>query len=135
MRTFLIASHGRFASGIKTSLDIIIGEQENILVLDAYAEGNENLSEKLEELFAALAPETELVVFTDLMGGSVTNQMLQAANGRDFQLVAGMNLPLLIEVILADPDAPIEKTIEEAVARAKEQLVYVSQMIKQTNHD
>jgi mannose/fructose-specific phosphotransferase system component IIA len=32
MRKFLIATHGSFAKGIKSSLDIILGPTENIFI-------------------------------------------------------------------------------------------------------
>ena len=40
MRKFVIGAHGRFSTGIKSSLDIIIGKMENVLVIDADVDGN-----------------------------------------------------------------------------------------------
>ena len=77
MRKFLIATHGKFASGIKSSLDIIIGAQDNIFVLDAYTESNEPIQDQLEDILKEIRTDDELVVFTDIMGGSITNQILQ----------------------------------------------------------
>ena len=38
MRKFLIATHGTFANGVKSSLDIIIGQTENVFLIQAYVE-------------------------------------------------------------------------------------------------
>ena len=41
MRKFLIASHGKFASGLKSSIKILTGKT-NISTIDAYLDGSEN---------------------------------------------------------------------------------------------
>ena len=46
-----------------------------------------------------------------------------------------MNLPLLIEVIMADPETPVAEVIEAAVSSAKEQIVFVNQLIHSNKDD
>jgi fructoselysine and glucoselysine-specific PTS system IIA component len=136
MRKYLITAHGRFGSGIKSSLDIIIGETENVFVIDAYVYGNTSIEHELEKLLETIKPEDELIVFSDLMGGSITNQVLQYALKANVHVVSGMNLPLLIDLIMADTDKPIAEAIENALKIAREQLVYVNKIINKENaHD
>jgi fructoselysine and glucoselysine-specific PTS system IIA component len=136
MRKFLITAHGTFASGIKSSLDIIMGHNENVTVIDAYVDGNKSIEDELKKKLEDIKPEDELVVFSDLMGGSITNQVLRVALRENVHIVSGMNLPLLIDIIMADTDVPISVTIENALKAAKEQLVYVNKLINQSNaHD
>jgi len=136
MRKFLITAHGNFASGIKSSLDIIIGHTENVFVIDAYVDGNKSIEGKLHDILENLAPEDELVVFSDLMGGSITNQILRFALKENVHVVSGMNLPLLIDVILADTNTPFTAIIENSIKVAREQVVYVNKLINKENaHD
>ena len=129
-RKFLIVSHGRLAGGLKSTLELIVGYVELVQVLEAYEEANKSIEKELAELFAE--ERTEWVVFTDLLGGSITNQVLREINGRDIHVVAGVNLPLVIEVVLSDPGVPIGQVLEEAIGRAKEQLVYVNPLLTQS---
>jgi fructoselysine/glucoselysine PTS system EIIA component len=129
MRKFLIASHGTFSSGIKSSLDIIIGQMDNVFVIDAYVDGNKSIEEALKPVLAQVHPEDELVVFSDLMGGSITNQILRYALKENVHVVSGINLPLLIDVLLADTSTPIAEVIESAISNAKDQVVYVNKLI------
>jgi fructoselysine and glucoselysine-specific PTS system IIA component len=136
MRKFLITAHGSFASGIKSSLDIIIGETENVFVIDAYVDGNKSIEVELIKIMEEIKPEDELIVFSDLMGGSITNQVLRFALKKNVHIVSGMNLPLLIDLIMADTDLPITDTIENSLKAAREQVVYVNKLINQSNaHD
>jgi len=135
MRKFLIASHGNFAAGIKSSLDIIIGQTDNIFIIEAYTDGNKGIKEELDEILESIDALDELVVFTDLLGGSITNQVLQFALKENVYILSGMNLPLLIEVIMAETDTPIAEVIESAVSSAKEQIVFVNQLIHSNKGD
>jgi mannose/fructose-specific phosphotransferase system component IIA len=129
MRKFLIAAHGSFSSGIKSSLDIIIGQMENVFIIDAYVDGNKSIEDSLNAILVHVHPEDELVVFSDLMGGSITNQILRYALKENVHVVSGINLPLLIDVMLADPGTPIVEVIEGAIGNAKDQVVYVNKLI------
>ena len=136
MRKFLIATHGRFASGIKSSLDMIIGAQDNIFVLDDYTDNDSPIQDHLDDILKEIEIGDELVVFTDIMGGSITNQIIQRINSGNAHIVSGVNLPLLIEVVLSDPNEDLQKVLDDAIENAKTQIVYVSKLItKQTQND
>src|SRR4051812_18017555 len=136
MRKFLIAAHGSFSSGIKSSLDIIIGKTENVFIIDAYVNGNKSVEDELNAILTNVKSDDELIVFSDLMGGSITNQILRYALKENVHIVSGMNLPLLIDIILADADMPITSAIENGISAARAQVVYVNKLInKENDHD
>ena len=132
-RKFLIVSHGSLARGIKSSLELIAGAVEEVYVLEAYVEENKPIEEELFRLFAE--EEVEWVVFSDLLGGSVTNQVVRLGKDKAVHIVAGFNLPLVIEVVLADPGLPVAEILGEAIGRAREQLVYVNPLLTQPDND
>jgi mannose/fructose-specific phosphotransferase system component IIA len=133
-RKFLIAAHGAFAKGIKSSLDMIIGETDNVFLIQAYLDESRPVEDEVAEVLENLKAGEELVIFTDLLGGSVNNVMLRNALRENVHIVSGFNLPLLIEVILADTDTPVIEVLESAIANAKEQMVYVNKLITTNNN-
>ncbi len=136
MRKFLITAHGTFSSGIKSSLDIIIGRTENVFVINAYVDSNASIEEDLNAVLRNVSADDELIVFTDLLGGSITNQVLRYALRENVHVVSGINLPLVIEVMLASEEEPVAKIIEGAIASAREQVTYVNKsMNKEYDHD
>ena len=132
-RKFLIVSHGGLARGIRSSLELIAGAMDGVYVLEAYVGENKPIEEELSGLFAE--EEVEWVVFSDLLGGSVTNQVVRAGKGKAVHIIAGFNLPLVIEVVLSDPGSPVEEILMEAIGRAREQLVYVNPLLTQPDND
>lgn len=136
MRRFLIAGHGRFASGLKAALDIITGETDRVWAIDAYVDENKSIEDELRNITDRLDAGDDLVVFTDLMGGSITNQVVRTVDLAKVHVLSGTNFPLLIDLVLSDPDMPTHEAIASALQTAREQLVYVNQLLKnQTAHD
>jgi fructoselysine and glucoselysine-specific PTS system IIA component len=129
MRKFLIATHGSFAAGIKSSLEMIIGSTENVYAIQAYTEGNKTITEDLNQIMQKVSDDDELIIFTDLAGGSITNQVLQTALKKNIYIIAGVNLPLLLDIVLSDPEAPISEVIETGISNARNQIVFVNEMI------
>lgn len=134
MRKYLIASHGQFSSGIKSSLDMIVGNSD-VHVINAYEHGNKSIEEDLTHMLTKILPGDELIIFTDLMGGSVTNQVVRFMPGKNVHIVAGVNLPLLLEVLLADKSIPIAEVIGNAISNARDQIIYVNNVLKKEKHN
>lgn len=97
-RKLVLATHGNFASGILNSLEMICGKNDEIAVINAYTTNDYNLSEEVKILMEK-NKENELIVVTDIFGGSVNNEFLNYIHTPNFYLISGMNLPLLIELI------------------------------------
>lgn len=138
-RKFLIATHGTLAAGIKSSLEIITGPTENLFLIQAYVDENKSIEEELQAILEQVSDQDELIVFSDILGGSVTNQILQYALKSNVHVVSGFNLALVIDIVLADTNTPAEQVISEAIENAKEQIVYVNKLLtsqnNETNHD
>jgi len=132
-RKFLIATHGHFARGVKSSLDIITGQTENIFLIEAYVDENKGIEDELALILQQIGDNDELVAFTDLLGGSITNQVIRYTQGKNVHIVSGFNLALLIEILLADTTTPAGEVIEDAINNAKQQMVYVTKLMLTTN--
>ncbi|WP_183556979.1 PTS sugar transporter subunit IIA [Mucilaginibacter sp. SP1R1] len=135
MRKFLIATHGAFAKGINSSLDMIIGQTDHVFLIQAYLDEQITVEDELAAVLTHVNTNDELVIFTDLLGGSVNNIMMREALRQNVHIVSGFNLPLVIEIILGDADTPVIEVIESALASAKEQMVYVNKLITQQQND
>ena len=122
MRRYLRASHGKMADGIRTTVEIIMGEQENLFCISAYTE---NCKDPMPEFQKVLGqyPKDDIVIMTDLPGGSVNNQAMALMSESRVYVVTGISLPLVIGILMSDMEEDTDKIIREAVAEAKEAMV------------
>ena len=123
MKQILIATHGKMASGIRYTAELIVGKMAEITTIDAYVTPEDNVEKKFEEYFAQHEND-RIFVFTDLMGGSVNQKLLGYSQKEKFTLITGTNLPVLMQVMMADDDVT-EDEIREFIDDAREELQVV----------
>lgn len=125
MIQFIVATHGKFAEGIKTSIELIIGNIDNLEILNCYITQNFNLKEEVEFVLKKY-PKEELIVLTDIFGGSVNNEFLEnISNYKNLNIVSGVNLPLILTLIEKQNDYDnIKELIRESIDECSNSLIY-----------
>ena len=123
MKQILIATHGKMASGIRYTAELIVGALAKITTIDAYVTPEDNVEKQFEEYFSAHR-EDRIFVFTDLMGGSVNQKLLRYAQQENVTLITGTNLPVLMQIMLADEDGEVEE-IRQYIEDARQELQLV----------
>ena len=123
MKQILIATHGKMASGIRYTAELIVGKMDEITTIDAYVTPEDNVEKRFEEYFAQHEND-RIFVFTDLMGGSVNQKLLRYSQKENVTLITGTNLPVLMQVMMADDDVT-EEEIQEFIDDAREELQVV----------
>lgn len=131
MRNFIFATHGHLATGMKSSLELINGSNPRIYTLTAYVNGKDDLQHEVDEVCQKINKGGEWIVLTDLFGGSINNEFMNRLHSHDFQLIAGINLPLVLELISNDnEDADVSDLIEKAVSNAASTIQYCNPLQK-----
>lgn len=135
MKKILLVTHGHFASGIKSSLEIILGEQNNVGAIDAYT-GEEKFEKQLEEYLSTVDTEKDtLLILTDLFGGSVNQKIAGRLKGDNIHIITGLNLPLLLEVTMLSEEDSKKESIMKIVENSKSQIQYVDIVEEDTSDD
>ncbi|MCB2837175.1 PTS mannose transporter subunit IIA [Streptococcus dysgalactiae subsp. dysgalactiae] len=128
-RKFLIGSHGRLASGLQSSIDILAGMGQSLEIIDAYVDDSDYTSQ-IDDFIAGVAADEQGLIFTDLLGGSVNQKMVTAvmASGKDnIFLITNSNLATLLSVMFLNPDEALTKDeIVTAINDSQVQLVDLS---------
>ena len=116
MTHIIVATHGKFSEEIVNSAAMVFGEDENTHVVTFLpGEGGDDLVAKYNAIIETL-PENEPVLFlVDLFGGSPYNAAARVASNREnTDIVTGISLPMLLEVLDAKDSADLEELAETA---------------------
>lgn len=126
---YLIATHGEFSKGIIDSVQLIIGEDTAIdYFCMTKSKSSEDAAEEVKQ-YLANVKEEPLIVLTDVFGGSVANLFTECLlEGYDFQLVTGVNLPMLLNLLLSE--GSIEERISHSLEEAKKGILHVNVCIE-----
>ena len=120
MIEILIITHGKFGKELIRSAELIVGKQEQIYSFGL--EHGDDVSELASTVCDYISQKTsqgkELIVFTDIFGGSPSNIAIQNLKKLNFYYITGVNLPMLIEALIARLEKDI--TAEQLTGRCTE---------------
>lgn len=123
-RKIILATHGNFAQGIKTSLELICGKTTNVEVVCAYMSETFDLGQTVETIITD-NQENELLIITDIFGGSVNNEFFKYIERANVHLISGLNLSLLIEIYTqVEAVESVERLIIQAIKASQETIQY-----------
>ena len=101
-RKIILASHGNLASGMANTLKFIIGEVSDIENLCAYTTSDFNLEVSVKNILnRCCVKDCEVIVFTDVYGGSVNNEFMKYLQQYSFILISNMNLAVILQVLIS----------------------------------
>ena len=129
MRYLLLVSHGTFAPGLHSVLDMLVGKREDILSCSLRdGEGADEYVAELERTIAPVTADDELIVLGDIIGGSPLTNALNtlAAHGllARTRAFGGMSLPMALtaafDLQTDDLDALCASMVSEGQAAMRE---------------
>lgn len=130
---YIIATHGKLAQGYVDTIRLV-AQVDGLHAICAYMDGSE-FPEDMNRLLESFGPDEPVIVFTDLLGGSVTQKIMELWSSRkQFQVFAGVNLPFVIETILSG-FMPSEEAVEDTLCRSREQMVWVNALLENMTDD
>ncbi|BCQ40251.1 PTS mannose transporter subunit EIIAB [Erwinia rhapontici] len=115
----MIGTHGWAAEQLLKTAEMLLGEQENVGWIDFVpGENAETLMEKYQVRLAEMDSTQGVLFLVDTWGGSPFNAASRLVVDKPgYDVVAGVNIPMLVEVLMARDDNP---TFDELVALAVE---------------
>ncbi|MCU6169740.1 PTS mannose transporter subunit IIAB [Enterobacter bugandensis] len=115
----VIGTHGWAAEQLLKTAEMLLGEQENVGWIDFVpGENAETLIEKYNAQLAKLDTSKGVLFLVDTWGGSPFNAASRIVVDKEhYEVVAGVNIPMLVETFMARDDNP---GFDELVALAVE---------------
>lgn len=115
----MIGTHGWAAEQLLKTAEMLLGEQENVGWIDFVpGENAETLMDKYQARLAEIDSTQGVLFLVDTWGGSPFNAASRLVVDKlGYDVVAGVNIPMLVEVLMARDDNP---TFDELVALAVE---------------
>ena len=130
MENIVLISHGSMAEGVKVSLEMIVGRQEQVHTVSLRPDSdNLQFEKELNEQMKALNGTT--LIIADLLGGTPCNVATKNyLNVDGVEIIAGMTLSVVIEAVVNQ-----QASIKELVCLAQENIVDVKAGMNQAEQE
>lgn len=115
----VLVTHGKAAKELLATVEMIIGVQENICCVDFVpGENAEILQGKIEKEMQSLEQSQGVLFLVDLWGGSPFNASSKLAQKEEArEVVAGVNVPMLVSVLMERDDDPTLSDLVQTALR------------------
>lgn len=124
MKRFIIATHGTMAQGMKTSIELVCGEQQNIDTICCYTKDGSDIEGTFEAIEKQSSDDDVLIICVDMFYGSVAQRLVPYLSRKNTYMIAGINLPIMLELVFFEGDFS-KSAIEKCVHAGLEQMFFV----------
>lgn len=126
----VLVTHGNLALEFISAMQHVVGKQENVEAVCIGPEDNMEMrrSEILEKV-GKVDSGDGVVVLTDMFGGTPSNLAISIMDRAKVEIIAGVNLPMLIKIASLRKEKNLKDTVFGAQEAGKKYINVASQLL------
>jgi PTS system mannose-specific IIA component len=130
----VIVTHGHLATEFVAAMEHVVGPQANTRAICIGPD--DDMEERRKEILAAVgAVDTGdgVILLTDMFGGTPSNLAISVMEQANVEVIAGINLPMLIKLASVRADRELADAVDEARQAGQKYISVASQVLSGQN--
>ena len=126
----VLVTHGRLADEFRSAVEHVMGPQEQMETV--CIEPNDNIDRRRLEIIAAVKRVNSgggVAILTDMFGGTPSNLAISVMNEPNIEVVAGINLPMLVKLATVRAEMPLAEAVTQAQAAGRKYINIASRVL------
>jgi mannose PTS system EIIA component len=126
----VLVTHGHLATEFRAALEHVVGPQKQIETITIGPE--DDMEQRRKDIIHAVHHVDTgggVVVLTDMFGGTPSNLAISVMEGSQVDVVAGINLPMLIKLASVREDATLEQAVVQAQDAGRKYISVASRIL------
>lgn len=111
----VLVTHGHLATEFRAALEHVVGPQKQIATITIGPE--DDMEERRQDILQAVTAVDSgqgVVLLTDMFGGTPSNLAISVMDGGLIEVVAGINLPMLIKLASVREVSTLSQAVSQA---------------------
>ena len=111
----VLVTHGRLAEELIAALVHVVGPQENVTAICIGPD--DDMEQRRQEILDSTSEADQgegVVLLTDMFGGTPSNLAISIMDKANVEIIAGVNLPMLIKLASVRGDGDLEAAVKAA---------------------
>ncbi|MGA0563265.1 PTS sugar transporter subunit IIA [Ancylobacter sp. VNQ12] len=126
----VLVTHGRLASEFRAALEHVMGPQSQIEAITIGPDDDiEQRRTDIVEAVAAVNSGGGVVILTDMFGGTPSNLAISVMTSPDIEVVAGINLPMLVKLATVRGEVPMAEAVVQAQEAGRKYINVASRVL------
>lgn len=126
----VFVTHGNLALEFLAAMEHVVGKQDKVACVCIGPE--DDMEARRQEILAKAKSVDEgngVLLLTDMFGGTPSNLAMSIIGHGNFDVIAGVNLPMMIKLASVRRDMPLDKCVECAQEAGKKHINVASQLL------
>lgn len=126
----ILVTHGRLADQFVEAMEHVVGEQSGIKTVCIGP--NDDMEQRREEIAAAITEVnvgSGVIILTDLFGGTPSNLAISLLDTGHIEVIAGINLPMLIRLAGARKKMGVVEAVKAAQTAGRNYITVASELL------
>ncbi|VAV86732.1 PTS system permease (IIAMan), nitrogen regulatory IIA protein [hydrothermal vent metagenome] len=126
----VVVTHGHLADEFVKALEHVVGPQPQMLAICIGADDDlENRGRDIKNAVQEVDTGDGVILLTDMFGGTPSNLALKLLAKDQVEVLAGVNLPMLIKLAEARTTTGLNEACEIAVAAGRKYIAIASEVL------
>ena len=126
----VLVTHGRLAQEFRAALEHVVGPQSDIETVSIGPDDDvERRRQDILDAVAKVACGSGVILLTDMFGGTPSNLAISVMEAGKVEVIAGVNLPMLIKLASVRTEKPLGQAIEDAQEAGRKYINVASQVL------
>ena len=126
----VLVTHGRLAAELVNALEHVVGKQDQVsAVCIAPEDDMEQRRRDIVEAIAEMDSGAGVILLTDMFGGTPSNLAISVMDRAKVEVIAGVNLPMLVKLASVRDKASLEEAVAKAQEAGKKYINIASQLL------
>ena len=126
----VLVTHGALAVEFKSALEHVVGPQDYV---ETVAIGpDDDMEERRNDILTCVDAADQgqgVVILTDMFGGTPSNLAISIMQQREVEVIAGVNLPMLVKLARVRADLEIKQAVKEAAEAGRKYISGASETL------
>ena len=127
----VLVTHGRLAAEFVTAMEHVVGPQDAIEAICIGPDDNMEARRKdIAEAIGRVEQGQGVIILTDLFGGTPSNLAISLMKSENIEVIAGVNLPMLVKLARVRGDLAIKDAVKVAQEAGRKYIQVASDMLE-----
>ncbi len=129
----VLVTHGRLADEFRSAVEHVVGPQAQLATVPIAAD--DDMEQRRRDIIEAVKEVDDgagVIVLTDMFGGTPSNLAISVMEPGRVEVVAGVNLPMLIKLTSVRMTNDMAKSLEQAQIAGRKYINVASQLLSGT---
>lgn len=129
----VLVTHGRLAVEFRSALEHVVGPQKQIETVTIGPEDDiEGCRKQIIQAVEKVETGDGVAILTDMFGGTPSNLAISVMNTPNVEVVAGINLPMLVKLAKVRDEAPLTQAVALAQDAGRKYINIASRVLAGT---